>query len=77
MRFEVCKSTKRGLGCFERLGKLVYENEKFLTTPSCTLYMPAGCIPYVTNDLLKHINYVPNIAEIPFASMYCKILFIF
>jgi hypothetical protein len=70
MRFEVYKNTKRGIDCFERLGKIYYENnEKTILTPTCTLFMPSGCVPFVTNDLLKHVNHVPLTAEIPFSSM--------
>jgi hypothetical protein len=70
MRFEVCKSTRRGLECFERLGKLHYENEKAIQTPSCTLYMPSGCVPFVTNDLIfRHVNHLPQIAEVPFSTI--------
>ena len=69
MRFEVCKSTKRGIDYFEKLGKLYYENDRVALTPCCTFYMPSGCVPFVTSDLLKHVNHLPNIAEIPFSSL--------
>jgi hypothetical protein len=70
MRFEVCKSTKRGIECFERLGKLHYENDKVVHTPACTLYMPSGCVPFVTNDLLfRHVNHLPKVAEVPFSTL--------
>ena len=40
------------------------------------LFASAGCIPYVTNDLLKNISNLPNIVEIPLASMYRYWLFL-
>lgn len=72
MKFEIQKSTKRGIECFERLGALYHEKGTTTTktlTPACTLYTSSGCVPHVTNDLLKFVNYVPNIIEVPLPSI--------
>lgn len=71
MRFEIQKHTKRGIECFEKLGKLYKDNEakNLVKTPTCTLFLSTGCIPYISNDLLKFLNHIPNIAEIPFTTM--------
>jgi len=44
MRFEIQKSTKRGIECFERLGALYHEKgtSNKTITPSCTLYTSYG-----------------------------------
>lgn len=44
MRFEIQKHTKRGIDCFERLGKLYAESEtkQAVKTPSCTLFLSSG-----------------------------------
>lgn len=39
-------------------------------TPSCTLYASSGVVPFITNDLLKHIPNLPNIVEVPLPSIY-------
>lgn len=72
MRFEIQKSTKRGIECFERLGILYHEKNaknSRTPTPTCTLYTSSGCVPHITNDLIKYINNVPNILEVPLPSM--------
>lgn len=44
MRFEIQKSTKRGIECFERLGVLYHEKESTnkTSTPTCTVYTSSG-----------------------------------
>lgn len=93
MRFEVQKSTKRSIECFERLGVLYHEKEtnNKTFTPTCTLYTSSGnfnivyystcfifkvknfslkgCVPHVSNDLLKYISHVPNLVEVPLPTM--------
>lgn len=71
MRFEIQKHTKRGIDCLEKLGILHHENAAKSTTPTptCTLFTSTGCIPYITNDLLKYIPNLPNITEIPLQTM--------
>jgi hypothetical protein len=71
MRFEVQKSTKRGIECLERLGVLYHEKEvnHSTPTPTCTLYTPSACVPHITGDLLQHIHNAPNLIEIPLPTM--------
>ena len=53
MRFEIQKSTKRGIEYFERLGALYHEKgttNKTLT-PTCTLYTSSGKRKFPLNHL--------------------------
>jgi hypothetical protein len=43
MIFDIQKSSKRGIECLERLGKLLNPaNNDHIATPACMLYAPSG-----------------------------------
>lgn len=68
MKFEVQKHTRKGIECIERLGKLTRDKHE-ITTPTCTLFLSAGCVPFVTNDLLKHVKNIPKIIEVSLSTL--------